>query len=198
MIELYPHTAADSSGLWPVSTKGEIDLRKEFYDFLHGSTTETAKGHPVILRKMSRDSNGNLIKCSCVDEYTKEPDQDTICPYCWGVGNLWQEQWILTYSVVLNPSRGSLARREANNKAGKSNIPLLFYYIEYQHEPTKDDQIIEVKLDTEGNIVQPYKRKITHDIIVAEPFRSDTGRIEYWRCAVSAENIASTWWQNGS
>ncbi len=54
-----------------------IDLRREFYDFLHGSETELPKGHQGIFRRMRRDTTGKLIPCLCLDRITREPSRNT-------------------------------------------------------------------------------------------------------------------------
>ena len=200
---LYPSIAIHRSptgysALWPISAYGrkEIDLRVEFFEFLHGSNLEIPKGRPVILRRMRHDDNGELIACPCVSEKTGEPDRDTVCKYCWGEGFLWNEEWITSYKVLVSSNEG-LVRKDKNYNAGNSNIPLAFFYTEYQTEPTRRDRIIEVTLDSDGRVSVPYNREAIFRIATAEAFRSDIGRIEYWRLAVLLDSVRSTW-QTGS
>ena len=42
---------------------------------------------------MRRDSNGDLIKCSCVDKLTNELTE-TECSYCLGEGYIWDEHFL--------------------------------------------------------------------------------------------------------
>jgi len=197
--ELYPQPASSTrstsnhTGLLSASSSGgEVDLRQEFYELLYGSATETAKGRPGILRRMRKDDDGNKIPCLCVDEKTGEPDKDTICPYCWSEGFLWDEEWVTYYKTLVSSHEG-LVRKNQPNKAGMSNTPFVFFYLEYDIVPDRYDKIVEVALDTEGDISLPYTREAIYSIATAEPFRSDEGRIEYWRMATVLDSIKSNW-----
>ena len=115
--ELYPEyasiisNASNYTELWAISgSGGEVDLRQEFYEFLYGSATEVAKGRPGILRRMRNDDGGVLIPCPCVDEKTGEPDRDTVCPYCWGEGYLWDEEWITYYKLLVSSQEGMVRK----------------------------------------------------------------------------------------
>ena len=198
-FELYPQGTSvarnltEHSGLWLVSGSGqEVDLRQELYELLYGSITEVAKGQPGVLRRMRKDDDGNLIACPCVDEKTGEPDRDTICPYCWGEGYLWDEEWITYYKLLVSSHEG-MVRKNQPYKPGISNTPFVFFYMEYDVVPDSVDRIQEVALDLEGNISLPYTREAIYPIATAEAFRSDNGRIEYWRVAVVLDSVKSTW-----
>lgn len=197
--ELYPEYASvvgntsDHTELWSISDSGgEVDLRQEFYELLYGSAAEIAKGRPGILRRMRKDSSGVLIKCPCVDEKTGEPDKDTSCPYCWGEGYLWDEEWITYYKMLISSQEG-LVRKDSPYKPGISNTPFVFFYLEYNIIPTGYDKIVEVSLDTAGNISLPYTREAVYPIATSEAFRSDNGRIEYWRVASILDSVKSSW-----
>ena len=187
------NSTSSVSGLWPTSASGgEVDLRQEFYELLFGSATETAKGQPGILRRMRKDDNGDKVACVCVDEKTGEPDRDTMCPYCWGEGFLWDEEWVTYYKMLVSSHEG-LVRKNQPNKPGRSNTPFVFFYLEYDIVPDRYDKIAEVALDTEGDISLPYTREAIYSIATAEAFRSDEGRIEYWRIATILDSIKSNW-----
>jgi hypothetical protein len=197
--ELYPQrtslgsSATGSLALWPASSSGkEIDLRDEFNEFLFGSPTEIAKGRPGILRRMRRNDDGDLVVCLCVDEKTGEPDRDTICPYCWGEGYLWDEEWVTYYKMLVSSHEG-LVRKDQPHKPGVSNIPFVFFYLEYDVTPSRFDKIVEVSLNTAGGISLPYTREAIYPIATSEAFRSDNGRIEYWRVAVVLDSVKSNW-----
>jgi hypothetical protein len=196
--ELYPRTSSvrltsDQTGLFTSSSSGgEVDLRQEMDSTLYGSVTEIAKGRPIVLRRMRRTSAGQLIECACVSTLTGEPDQDTKCPYCWGERYLWDEEWVTAYKMQVSSQEG-FARKPQPNEPGVSITPLVFFYMDYTIAPTQDDKIVEVKLDLEGNVVIPITREAIYQIATAEDFRSDNGRVEYWRCAVNEESVRSTW-----
>jgi len=199
--DLYPTSSiitsniVDSSTLFPVGSGGnEIDLREEFRRLLYGFGQELPKGQKGILRRMRIDDDGNKIQCSCVDELTHEPDKDFACPYCLGEGYYWDEEWITYYKTLVSSNEG-LVRKNQLEKGGITNIPFAFFYLEYQVSPTVYDRIIEVERELSGDPNTPYVRSALFGISTAQSFRSDQGRIEYWRLATVRHNIHSTWWQ---
>lgn len=196
--DLYPRAAtvrltSNQIGLFTSSSSGgEVDLRQEMDATLYGSVYEIAKGRPVVLRRMRLTPAGQLIPCACTDPLTGEPDRDTKCAYCFGERFLWDEVWITAYKMEVSSQEG-FARKPQPNEPGVSITPLVFFYMDYTVQPSKYDKIVEMKLDIEGNIVVPITREAIFQIATAEDFRSDNGRVEYWRCAVNEESVRSTW-----
>jgi hypothetical protein len=162
------------------------------HKFMFGSTTENAKGQHAVLRRMRRDSNGDCIPCVCVDSKTGEPDIDTVCPYCWGEGFYWSEEWITIYKRELSRQEGK-PKKDQPYKAGILVTPLFFIYTEYHVEPRKEDKIVEMRLDAEGDVSTPYEREAIYTIATPEAFRSDSGRVEYWRLACIKDTVRSNW-----
>jgi hypothetical protein len=186
-------SSSNNSSLWPISNSGgEVDLREEFYELLYGSSSEVAKGRPGLLRRMRTDSDGDLIQCPCVDDITGEPDIDTFCPYCWGEGYIWDEEWITYYKRIVSSQEG-LVRKNQPHQPGLSNIPFAFFYLEYNVLPTVYDIVIEVSLDEDGYVNTPISRSAHFKIATPESFRSDNGRIEYWRVAATKDSVLSKW-----
>lgn len=179
----YPSTTVtpvDSTSPWYTSSSsgGEIDLREELHNLLFGASDETAKGRIGLLRRMRRDSNGNLVNCPCRDEITNEPDKDYFCRTCWGMGYLWDEETITYFKD------DDTMRKEE-----------VYFYLEYTVEPSDEDYIILIVRDEDGVPEAPVGREgKVYKIIKAEPFRSDTGRIEYWRCRTKIERKWSVWY----
>lgn len=195
--ELFPSTypLLTNRSMWTSLNAGsEIDLRVEFHDILYGNGVEIPKGIPVILRRMRYDANEELVRCPCVSDITNEPDEDVPCHHCWGEGFIWDEEWLVTYKVVIGGARGSsLAKQLETHPAGTLKTSICFFYFKYDTNLTNYDKIIEVKLDEEGCIVAPYKRIHKYGISTAESLRSDSGRIEYWRVACVEERVKSNW-----
>lgn len=160
------------------SSKAEIDLRDEMRRLLHGATDEIAKGRIGMLRRIRRDENDVQIKCPCRDIITDEPDKDQYCRTCLGSGFLWDERKIIYFKD------DDSERRQQET----------FFYLEYFIVPRDDDYIIELVRDLEGNVVSPPKRDKLFKIKKAEPFISDTGRVEYWRCRTTYERPWSVWY----
>jgi hypothetical protein len=197
-FELYPENSnreiivSDGTSLWPLTGGKEIDLRLEMQRFLFGSAFEEAKGQPGVLRRMRRDDNGDLIPCECINSKTREPDVDVPCEYCWSEGFLWDEEWVTWYKVQIKIRQG-LPKQQAPSQPGIIEIPMMFFYVQHHVLPTVNDKIVEVELDVDGDVVLPCVRKNIYRIGTAEAFRSDNGRIEYWRIAVNRETVKSTW-----
>ena len=82
-----------------------------------------------------------------------------------------------------------LAGSETMTDIGWININYIVFYFQYYVNPNKDDKIFEVTLDSVGNPIRPYIYEEQYNIAVAEPFRDQNGRIEYWRCAAKLEVV---------
>jgi len=163
----------------------EIDLRKEMKNLLDGSRVEIAKGRVGLLRKMRRDSDGNLITCPCRDKITNEPDRDYFCQYCRGHGFYWDEHVINYFQDDTMYSREPGQNKEYDKA---------YFYIEHNVDITDDDYLIILKTDADGDVVSPKQRQKFFKVFSADAFRSDFGRIEYWRVRASEERRWSVWY----
>jgi hypothetical protein len=198
-FDLYPDetptTIGDVNGLdlyTSATTGSEIDLRDEFHKFLYGGGREIAKGQRGILRKMNRDTDGKLVSCPCVSELTGESDRDSPCPYCFGEGFLWVEQWVVYYKEVVG-RRERKAKNWSMEIPGNINVQMAYFYLEYGVIPSLYDKIIEVDRDEDGVVLNPIDRIKKFSIGVVEPLRSDNGRVEYFRVAAVEDVKLATW-----
>lgn len=158
--------------LYETSGLKELDLRKELRELLDGSWEEIPKGRIGYLRKVRLDENENPIRCKCRDRITDEPDEDYYCPKCLGIGYLWDEEEITFY-------RNDNSFRKVEGKTRE--FPGDYFYVKYTENITTNDYIVIINNDKEGKTNKPIKRFILFDIISADEFRCDNGRIEYWR-----------------
>lgn len=154
----------------------EIDMRQEMTNTLDGKYPEVKKKHTAILRKLRRP----LVQCSCVDPNTHEPDKDTFCAFCWGEGYIWDEIYIDVYKVVIKSDVGN-ADKEVLHSPGLINEPLVIFYTRSSVDITEKDKIIELILDSEGELAQPLQRKKLYRIGTAIDLRLDHGKLEYWK-----------------
>jgi hypothetical protein len=183
--DLYPTriSVSDSSNPWPIMTsRVEIDLREEMHKLLYGAPDEIAKGRIGLIRVVRRDVDGNPIKCLCRDSITDEPDEDFYCRTCLGMGFLWDERKIVYY-------------KDDDTLSKKDEV---YFYMEYFENPRSSDWIIELKRDEEGRPIAPLTRELYYKNMKVDAFRSDTGRIEYWRCRAELEKQWSIWYGNTS
>ena len=183
--KFYPESSPVSNPYYSSATT-EPSMRDELIRMFDGVWPEVPKKQPTVLRKMRRDSNGNTTQCPCVDKITREPDVDTRCPICAGEGFIWDEILIDAYKIVLEGDTGE-ASRESLITPGLINIPLVVFYTTYdvavvlEENNEVKDKVVELMLDTEGNPILPYKREALYRIGAAIDFRSDQGRLEYWK-----------------
>lgn len=178
-------------GHWDPYSSGkrtEPDIRQEMEHFLDGFGPEIAKPQTALLRKMRRDSNGELTQCACVDPITREPDIDTYCSLCMGEAYYWDEDFVELYKVVVKSDVGN-AQREVLLQPSLMNIPIVVFYTRSSVSITEDDKIIELVRDNEGIPSLPLKRHKVYSIGSLIDIRSDHGRIEYWKVACYEEKV---------
>ena len=174
------------TNLYPTNSSGiEIDLRTEINRILYGATDETAKGVKGLLRRMRKDSNGDLIRCPCRDDITDEPDKDYYCRYCLSMGYYWDEVTIVYYR-----NDDSFRKREGKNEEFEGDD----LFLEHDVVITPEDYIVTVLLDDNGDPSIPVTRDKMFKILSADPFRSDNGRIEFWRVRAVEERKWSVWY----
>jgi len=176
-MPMSPRYSADERG-----SLVELDLRVELLKTLLGASDELAKGRIGLIRRMRRDTAGKLIKCSCRDTVSDEPDRDFYCRYCLGHGYFWDESNIVYY-------KNDRSLKEAEQ---------YYFYIRDTVEPTREDYLIELKVDLEGRPVDPIERLESYKILECEPFRADSGRVEYWRFKCALERKWSAWYGTAS
>lgn len=169
---------------YPVNT-GEIDLREEFSKTLYGSSEEVPKGRLGLLRKMRRNTSGDLIKCTCRSEITEEPDQDFACRSCRGMGYYWDEKYITYFE-----DNESYKVKETLNKDYLSDL----IYLEHNVDVTNEDYIVSIRTDSDGNVIIPIERLDFYKIYNVKPFRSDKGRIEFYTARTRYEQKWSVWY----
>jgi hypothetical protein len=165
----------------------EPNIRAELRKTFDGVSPETPKAQWFILRKMRRDTNGEMIECDCVDKVTHEPDLDHFCPICHGEGNLWDEIFFETYKVVKQSDVG-LGSKEVLIAPGIVNVESVVFYTTYEVNVTEDDKVVELGLNLDGSVQLPYKRKKLFRINTLIDLRSDSGKLEYWKLACIQED----------
>jgi len=164
----------------------ELDLRSEMEDLLYGSSGEIAKGKKGLLRRMRADSSGDLLRCPCRDTATDEPDQDFFCRYCHGHGYFWDE-----YEIVYYKNDDSFRKVEGRVQEYESDM----FFLEYSLDVSPSDFIIEIVLDNDGTPVQPVQRLKVYDIISADQFRADYGRVEFLQIRAKLQRKWSVWYE---
>lgn len=166
----------------------ETDLRQNMKEFLEGNEYEPRRGHWVLLRRMDHKQ-----RCTCWNYKGEGKDKNLLdngkynepqlhCPICHGEGWVYQDEPHLTRRTLVAPAIG-LAGAQDMTDIGFMTVNYIVFYLQYNVNPKKDDKIIELELDDCANPLTPWKFKEIYKIAVAEPYRDEGGRVEYWRAA---------------
>ena len=177
MIDLYP------------SSRTEIDLRDELERLFHGDSIEIPKARRLILRRMRLTDDEQLIPCACLNSETKEGDRDTPCPYCFGEGFLWDEEW--TDIVIAFSRLGARKTAEgiSQQAPGLLHPGRVYAYCQYHVNPTYRDRILLPQVDDNNQIMWPLKVRRYYYIEKTDALRADYGWLQYWRMTIR-ERIA--------
>lgn len=176
-MDFYPSTGAI-----------EIDLRQEFHETLFGAHDEIPKGQIVIFRRMRRKTGivypseeADLLASPAVNPYTHQGPSSNY-PDNWAFGEkfLFDDQLIKiyrSYPVMVENMNNIIAISPGAIPTG-----VTYFYMEHWVMPSIYDKIVELVIDQDGIPVSPLKKFVKYSIKSAEKFRSDNGRICYWRC----------------
>ena len=198
-LSLWPEGGIKSTKIppFPFSStrqKSEIDLREETKLILEGNEYWPRRGHWAVLRRMAKTQ-----RCFCwneqghgdeqySDDKRKYDEPKLRCPVCHGEGWVYKDELHLMRRRLVSPEIG-LANSEQISGVGWMNINYIVYYLQYYVHPNKDDKIFEVELGTDGNPTRPFVYLEQYNIAVAEAFRDQLGRIEYYRVAAKLEVV---------
>ena len=174
--------------------QSETDLRLQMKIFLEGNEYEPRRGHWILLRRMDHRQ-----RCSCwnrkgsgEEKYSldkgKYNEPELRCPVCNGEGWVYEDELHLVRRRLVSPEIG-LAASETMTDIGWMNINYIVFYFMYYVAPDKGDKVIEIDLDDNVDPIRPFKMKETYRIAIAEPFRDQHGRVEYWRAAAKIEVV---------
>lgn len=158
-----------------------IDMRVQFDRIVFGTDGCPRRGYWIQFFKADRNADGSLQTCVC--KSNREADPDLHCSYCYGVGHYCTAEWTLTRDEYLG-SEGGLGNRDRWSPAGIVESDVKLFFLRYSINPRKDDYIVEVLLNTDGEIVhdsndQPvFTAFYKPQTIVAK--RDNAGRVEYW------------------
>ena len=170
-----------------------VDLREE----LHRIIWIENRG-PYLLYRKTRFENGYPKKCVCFHSFTQEPDLDTKCNICDGLGYVFDDY------IIRGHKSHSQAYSGAVHFKGDGKQTALFnsFYLEHNiisvttgnnlDIPTPYDKIIEIDQDIDAKFKTPLKQLVRHDILSVDAYRLEAdGRIEYYRIRTKANPIGS-------
>ena len=178
----------------PARARSEIDLRDEMKLMLEGNDVYPRRGHWVILRRMDKKK-----PCTCYNRVGQDGEKYSLdkskynepelrCKICNGEGWLYSDELYLARRRLVAPVIG-LAGSEQMTDIGFMNVQYIVFYFQHYVNPSRGDKIIEIALDDNANPIRPFVQKEIYRIAVAEPFRDQNGRIEYWRASSKLEVV---------
>ena len=167
----------------------EPDMRQELIDMFDGKYPEIPKAQVGLIRRMRRDVNDRVLVCPCVDLVTKEPDRDHFCPICYGEGAYWDEIELQYYAMPAERRDLSLSIKDTLEPPGLINVPTVVFYVRYDSIISLGDKVIRLVTDADGTILTPRRRRSIFRINSLWDFRSDHGRIEYWKVFAHKESV---------
>ena len=186
----YPVNGYQSTSVPPfpfASTRraSEIDLREQMKIMIEGDQYAPRRGHWCLLRRMDHSQ-----RCSCWNRGSDGKYNEPMlrCTICHGEGWVYQDEPYLMRRRLVEAAE-SLAMAQKMTDIGFMTVNYIVFYMQYYINPKKDDKIIELHLNDCANPITPWKFREIYKIAVAEPFRDENGRIEYWRCAAKLEVI---------
>jgi len=162
-------------------SKSNIDLRYHIYKILRGADGNPGIGQLLIHRKVRQDSNGDYIRCVCYDKTSGDHGIDN-CPYCHGLGYLFDDSLVLGYIVERISS--FYDKEKIPFDPGIIDSGKHYVILEWTTHPSEKDLILEPMYDTENNIIQPVKIYRKWKISAVNPIRGDYGRVEYYVCII--------------
>jgi len=170
-VSFYQPTSGDS-----------INLREELRGIFHGTATESAKAHWIVLRKM------DLTKRS---QYWNEETLEAIGGPAYEYTDI-----VVRTRRRINDSHSVQDEMQSFADPGQIHVTTGMYFFEHDVKPKKEDEIFEIDYDLSicptaprlDRIPYPYKEK--HIIRESIPLRLDQGgRTEYWACYVRRDYV---------
>lgn len=136
-----------------IMSEKELDIRTEMDEFFSGEDFSEKKGVIFIHRKIRRDLVTNQRElCSCNKSYTGSGEKN--CPYCKGVGFLWDEKIIESY--LYNKRYISFTNSHTYTRAlGRDFNEQYIFLTKYKYKIEEGDSLLELKKTDNGRIAIP-------------------------------------------
>jgi hypothetical protein len=153
----------------------ELDLRQELLDLFSGVDFENIKFIPVVLRHIRRNNDETRVKCSCFSETSGEGIPN--CPYCEGVGFLWDEAIVPSY--IYRTRYQGMASNLNSERMGRIEEGYLEMISPYNISIGDLDFVYNLKTDTNGRISLPLTKTSSYIVSYATNMGFDFGKKDF-------------------
>jgi len=158
----------------------EPDVREHVNVILNGSSTEPARGHWVLILRPI------MNRPCCFNKTSGKWDEpDATCENCEGIGYIVDHVYAKAYKSYMSGTEKAAAPQIYHPHSLSYFVPHDTFESIAQAEISR---LIEIRLDNDGNIIEPVIRDVSYNIETPIPYREGAG-IQYWRLNVTKEEI---------
>lgn len=133
----------------------DIFLDRELHDLLFTDKLSQKIARPILWTEYRRDAEYNRLPCpACNTKYGYKEGQYG-CPYCKGLGYLWDERIIEGYIYRRGATSGSNGNYAMNSLAGRADNSSFVLITTKEVRPRIADKISILDLQPDGKITVP-------------------------------------------
>jgi len=154
----------------------DISLRELVHEMLYGSNKEKARGEWVVLQKLVRDEDGNPIKHELAYTTSGEGRHKNRPAGMTRTGYKCTEHLVRCRHYPASLARIDEIASAPGHIAPVKNIS----YFSHLDEIKDNDVIVTLKVDADGNVINPPKVDAELIITRSIPVYGDNSRIEYY------------------
>ena len=156
--------------------KADISVRDEVKKMLYGDENNRPIGTWAILRRLQRDNFGEPILSKNVDFVTDEPDLLNNPSGVTPEGYLYNDK-----PIRIGWSLGRILNQDVRFfESGMQQQKKIRGFFAYDDEPKEMDQLFMLKVDEQGNPVNPFQWNENYIVATVFPHIADMGRVEFW------------------
>lgn len=156
----------------------DIDLRKEFNDWIEGTDKSKRIGSYCVLQSIVLDENGVQKRSPYANKYTGEVKLTQRFPNTTVTGYLCNERIIKAYITSFQPRLYATLETAEPGLDNESKY-LVFIEADKDIDIKSGDVIVTIKLDENGNIINPVEPVTDYVVLEVPDARGDYGRTEF-------------------
>lgn len=157
--------------------KNTLNLEQEFSSLLFEDKEQEAISRPLLWRQYRRTPTGNKINCrGCNPTDLGYVEGQPSCPYCSGLGYLWDEELIKGYMYKANDNKDRY-NLKMTDVVGKSDTTSYVLVTPFDIFPKLEDTISILELGTNGLLTVPLIASETVAVVYSRQYHTGrTGR----------------------